>query len=97
MIGLETIEKISKRYSASSTEFIKFGSTLAVQEKKRNLQIERLEILARYNVLTPMELKKKIEDGNISEHPAWEDFIELKNIDAEIQEIDHDIRTLQEA
>jgi hypothetical protein len=31
------------------------------------------------------------------EHPAWEDLIELKNIEAEIKEIDRDIQSLQAA
>jgi hypothetical protein len=97
MVGIETIEKLSKRYSASPGEFIKLGSTLAIKEKKRLLRIERLEILGRYDVTTVKELEEKIQDSIVPEHPAWEDLIEVKNIEAEIKEMEHDLRTLQDA
>jgi hypothetical protein len=97
MGSIETIEKLSRKYAMSPEEFIKLGSTLAMKEKKRNLQIERVEILARYEVNTVEELESKIKEGVISEHPAWEDLIEIKNIEAEIREIESDIRTLQAA
>ena len=97
MTGMETIERLSKKYSLSQEEFIKLGSTLTMKEKKRNLQIERFEILARYGVETVRELEEKIKIGSVPEHPAWEDLIEIKNIESEIAEIESDIRTLQAA
>jgi len=97
MENIKTIEKLSKKYSKTPFEFLKTGSFLAMKEKKRELQNEKFEIQARYNVLNAQELKIKIKKGNIAEHPGWEDYIELKNIDAEIKEIDGDIESLQEA
>lgn len=97
MVSMQTIERMSNRYSLSPDEFIRMGSTLAIKEKKRNLQIEKIEILARYEVTTVEELEKKIREGKVSEHPTWEDLIEIKNIEFEIQEIEGDIRTLQES
>lgn len=97
MTGMETIEKLSIKYSLSQEEFIKIGSTLTMKEKKRNLQIERLEILARYEAGTVSELEEKVKVGSVPEHPAWEDMIEIKNIESEIAEIESDIRTLQAA
>jgi len=97
MSSIETIERISKKYAMSSEEFIKLGSTLAMKEKKRNLQIERVEILSRYEVNTVEGLENKIKEGVVPEHPAWEDLIEIKNIEAEIMEIESDIRALQAA
>jgi len=96
MGNIKTIEKLSKKYSLSSSDFIKIGSSLAIKEKKRELQMEKLEILARYSTKNIEELKTKIEQGIVPEHPAWEDYIELKNIEADIKELDIDIRTLQE-
>jgi hypothetical protein len=97
MVGTKTIEELSKKYSSSPDEFIRHGSTLAIQEKKRNFQIERLEILARYEAATVEELENRIREGTVPEHPAWEDLIEIKNIEAEIREINNDIRMLQQA
>lgn len=93
----ETIELLSKKYSMSKDDFIRLGSSLALKEKKKNLQMERLEILARYEVETVEELKQRIKDGSAPEHPAWEDLIEIKNLEAEISEIENDIRSLQAA
>lgn len=96
MLGTKTIEELSKKYSSSPDEFIRYGSTLAIKEKKRNFQIERLEILAMYEVATVEELELKIKEGTVPEHPAWEDLLEIKNIEAEMIEIDNDIRMLQQ-
>jgi hypothetical protein len=97
MTSMETIEKLSRKYSLSQEEFIKLGSALAMKEKKRALQIERLEILARYEAETVNDLEEKIKTGAVPEHPAWEDLIEIKNIEAGIGEIELDIRMLQAA
>lgn len=97
MITDKTIDSLSKKYSLSPVDFIKHGTTLALREKKRNLQIERIEILARYESETVNDLEDKIKKGMAPEHPAWEDLIEIKNIEAEIKEIEDDIRTLQAA
>jgi hypothetical protein len=94
MIDTETLDRLSRKYSMSQEEFIKLGSTLAIKEKKRSLQIEKLEILARYSALTVKDLEEKIKTGDVPEHPAWEDLIEIKNIESEISEIENDIRTL---
>ncbi len=96
MEDMKTIEGLSKKFSLSPTDFIKIGSSLAIKEKKREFQLEKLEIMDRYNVKSVLDLKEKIERGTIPEHPSWEDFIELKNIEAEIKELESDIRALQE-
>lgn len=97
MIDTDTLDRLSKKYSMSQEEFIKLGSTLAMKEKKRSLQIEKLEILARYGALTVNDLEEKIKTGDVPEHPDWEALIEIKNIESEISEIENDIRTLQAA
>ncbi|MGD2090859.1 MAG: hypothetical protein PVH61_32095 [Candidatus Aminicenantes bacterium] len=97
MNGLETIEKLSKKYDMTIDDFLLASSRLMLKEKKRKFQDERFEILSRYQVTTIAEFEEKIKSGKIMEHPAWEDLIELKNIEAEIKEIDCDIQSLQAA
>ena len=65
-----------------------------LKEKQRLLQIERFEILSRYQTSSAEELNQKIAEGKAPEHPGWEDLIEIKNIEAEIKEIENDIGTL---
>ena len=80
-----TVEIIAKKYSMSTDEFISLGSKLALKEKKKNFQIEKIEILARYSSETVNELQQKIKEGTVPEHPAWEDLIEIQNIEAVIR------------
>lgn len=94
MSTLSDVEKISQKYSESAEEFIRAGVIMNLKEKKRLLQIERFEILARYQTSSVEELNQKITEGKAPEHPGWEDLIEIKNIDEEIKEIDNDIKIL---
>ena len=94
MNGLETVEKISRKYNINMDNFILAGSKLMLKEKKRKFQQERFEILSRYQVASIGEVEEKIKNSEIPEHPTWEDLIELKNIEAEIKEIDRDIQSL---
>jgi len=70
------------------------GVIMNLKEKQRLLQIERFEILSRYQSSRVKELNQKITEGKAPEHPGWEDLIELKNIEAEIKEIENDIKIL---
>ena len=94
MSTLSQVEKISEKYAPSAEEFIRSGVIMNLREKQRLLQIERFEILARYQASNVEELNLKITEGNAPEHPAWEDLIEVKNIEQEINEIENDIRIL---
>ena len=94
MSTLAQVEKISQKYSDSAEDFIRAGVIMNLKEKQRLLQIERFEILSRYQTSSAEELNQKITEGKAPEHPGWEDFIEIKNIEAEIKDIENDIRTL---
>ena len=94
MSALSQVEKISKKYAASAEEFIRSGAIMNLREKQRLLQIERFEILSRYRASNVEQLNQKVTEGDAPEHPAWEDLIEVKNIEQEIKEIGNDIRIL---
>ena len=94
MSTLSQVEKISQKYSESAEEFIRSGIIMNLREKQRLLQIERFEILARYQASSVEELNQKVTEGKVPEHPGWEDLIEVKNIEQEIKEIENDIRAL---
>lgn len=44
-----------------------------------------------------MEFEKKIEEGAIPEHPVWEDLIEVENLEAKLEKIEGDLRSLSES
>ena len=94
MSALSQVEKIAQKYSVSAEEFIRSGVITNLREKQRLLQIERFEILARYQASNVEELNQKVAEGNAPEHPGWEDLIEVKNIEEAIKEIENDIGAL---
>lgn len=94
MSALSQVKKISEKYAVSAEEFIRSGVITNLREKKRLLQIERFEILSRYQVSNVEELNQKVAEGDAPEHPGWEDLIEVKNIEQEIKEIENDIKIL---
>ena len=55
-----------------------------LRERKHALMAERFEMLSRYRVNSPEELKGKIEIGEVPEHPTWEDYIELTNLEDDL-------------
>jgi hypothetical protein len=54
---------------------------LFLQDQKRLLEAERLEILSQYGVRSAAELRERIEAGTLPEHPTWENYIELTNLE----------------
>jgi len=94
MGALSQVEKISQKYAVSAEEFIRSGAIMSLREKQRLLKIDRFEILSRYWASNVEELNQKVAEGDVPEHPGWEDLIEVKNIEQEIKEIENDIRIL---
>ena len=93
----EVIRKVAED-TGISVEELKVSSLLAfLREKKKKIMLERLDIFARYSVNSSDNLEIKIKNGEISEHPAWEDLILLENLEAGIVLIDRDIKSIQES
>ena len=93
----EVIRKVAED-TGISVEELKVSSLLAfLREKKKKIMLERLDILARYSVNSPDNLEIKIKNGEIAEHPAWEDLILLENLEAGIVLINRDIKSIQES
>ena len=93
----EVIRKVAED-TGISVEELKVSSLLAfLREKKKKIMLERLDILARYNVKSSDNLEIKIKNGEIAEHPAWEDLILLENLEAGIVLINRDIKSIQES
>ena len=90
------INEIAERISINPDVLLKEGVRPFLMERKRKLMIERLEMLSRYGVGGVKELEEKIRRGGIPEHPAWEDLIELTNLENELRETQHDIEHLSE-
>jgi len=93
----EIIKKVAEDTGITVDELTISGFLALLREKRRKVMLDRLDVLARYNVTTVEEIEKKIKTGEISEHPAWEDLILLENLESTIACIDEDIETIQES
>ena len=96
-ITKEIIKKVAEDAGISVDELTLSGFLSFLREKRRKVMLDRLDVLTRYGVASIEELEKKIKDGEISEHPAWEDLILLENLESAIAAIDEDIKAIQES
>ena len=94
-ITKEIIEKVAADTGITMDKLPVSGLLALLQDKRRKIMIDKLDMLARYDVASAEELEKKIKDGKIPEHPTWEDLILLENLEASLALIDEDIKALQ--
>jgi len=90
----ETMETIAKKFFISPDELMHESLKVYLVNRKKEYLAEKFEILSRYSVKNVKELEEKIASGEILEHPAWEDLIELSNLETEIQSMQDDINRL---
>lgn len=95
MASAKILGEVAHHIDMNKEQLINEGVIALLIRKKNELLNEKLELLRRYKVISFEVLKNKIKNGEIEEHPAWEDYIETKNIDVEIKVIDCDIKSLQ--
>lgn len=95
LITKEIIEKVAADTGITMDKLPVSGLLALLQDKRRKIMIDKLDMLARYDVASTEELEKKIKDGKIPEHPTWEDLILLENLEASLALIDEDIKALQ--
>ena len=92
----DILNEISKYIDLDEETLLKKGVEAYLREKRRELLMERLEILSRYDSSTPEEIERKIEAGEVNEHPAWEDLITLENIDEALSHFNEYHQNLQQ-
>jgi hypothetical protein len=74
------LERVSKVLGVPQKELVRKGLEELLLSQLRTCFAEITEIQTRYSVKTAAELEKKVENGVIEEHPAWEDLILLENL-----------------
>jgi hypothetical protein len=91
------MRKIAGDTGISIEELTTSGIIALLRERRRKIMLERLDILDRYNITSSAQLENNIKEGDIAEHPAWEDLILLENLEEAINLIDEDLNVIQEA
>lgn len=93
----EIIKRVAEDAGITVDELTVSGFLAFLREKRRKIMLDRLEVLTRYDANSAEDVEKKIKDGEIPEHPAWEDIIFLENLESAIALIDEDIETIRES
>ena len=96
-ITKEIIKRVAEDTGITVDELTVSGFLAFLREKRRKVMLDRLDVLARYGATSAEEIGKKIKDGEIPEHPAWEDLIFLENLESAIVRIDEDIEAIHES
>ena len=89
--------RIAESFGLSENDLYQHALKSFLLEKKRQVLQQKLEILARYGVNSIDELESKITQGEVREHPAWEDLIVAENLTANLEELDAYLADLQDA
>lgn len=82
------IKEVSERLGIPEYDLVREGFLSYLRERKRLLMAERFEILSRHRVRSAEELRARIESGEVAEHPTWEEYIELTNLDSELAQLE---------
>ena len=86
--------EIARSMGVSENELMHRALTTYLQEQRREVLKNRLDILARYGVRGVAELEARIANAEVPEHPAWEDLIVAENLGARLEELDAYLRDL---
>ena len=89
-----TLPNIASMFGLSEGELYAQAMVTFIQEKKRQVLQTRLEMMARYGVDSISALEQKIADGDVPEHPTWEDLIVIENLSERLVELDDTLRSL---
>lgn len=82
------IDEISRYLNLDREALLKRGLKTLLNERRRAILLERLQILSRYQASSTEELERKLRTGEVQEHPAWEDLIVAENLEAELERLD---------
>ncbi len=94
MLIEERYKDMAQKFFISIEQLMQDSLKSYLLDRKKELMNERFEMLSRYAVINVDELESKIKQGILVEHPSWEDLIDLRNLETEIQGIKNDISRL---
>jgi ribosomal protein L29 len=94
MLIEERYKDMAQKFFISIEQLMQDSLKSYLLDRKKELMNERFEILSRYAVINVDELESKIKQGILVEHPSWENLIDLRNLETEIQGIKNDISRL---
>ena len=97
MEAMTVTAEVAASLGLTENELFRQGVMSFLHEKKRQTLQLKLEILARYGANSLEDLEVKIAQGQVVEHPAWEDLIVAENLTTRLGELDVYLSDLQRA
>jgi len=91
------VRDVAVRVGVPEEELVHDSIAAYLREKKRLLLMERFEILSRHGAESAEQIKEWIEAGQIHDHPAWEDYIELANIADEVERVEDALESVEQS
>ena len=88
------LSKLSKELEIPEKKIIDESLNVFLDLELRNASAEILKIKKQFDVSDPKELKNKIQNGKIEEHPAWEQLIFWENLNKRIRVVNDWMRKL---
>ena len=89
--SIESIRNISTNLGINEDVLIREGTVAYIKSRIKAHMRDRLEIMHRYRISSLDEFEEKVRDGDIPEHPGWEDLIVLENIEASINKLETEL------
>ena|SRR3989338_4273194 len=83
------LSKLSKELEIPEKKIIDESLNVFLDLELRNASAEILKIKKQFDVSDPKELKNKIQNGKIEEHPAWEQLIFWENLNKRIKVVNN--------
>ena len=93
-MGKNILQMLSRELEIPEDKILDESINVFLDRELRNSAAEILKIKSQFNVSSPKELKTKIEEGKIDEHPAWEQLIYWENLQKRIKVIDNCVQKL---
>lgn len=90
------VERISKVLGVPPKELVRKGLEELLESQLRSCFAEIHELRTRYEVKNAKGLEKKIRNGAVEEHPAWEDLIVLENLEERAKKVRKELVALKQ-
>jgi hypothetical protein len=75
------VERIAEATGDDEATILRRGLQSYLQQELREVSTRMKELSGKYDVDAPAELEELIREGDVDEHPAWEEVIEWENLE----------------
>jgi len=81
------LETVARELNMPPTELIRRSLRAFLEREIRAAQLDIGDLQDRYGAKDAAELRARIERGEVSSHPAWEEAIEWEHLEAYISRL----------